>query len=555
MTREQFIADNPLEAVCQNLNIQLKGSGPQRMGKCPFHEDSTASFSANVNTKVWKCFAGCGGGSVIDLIMKAENLDYRHFAEKYDISKNGYHTNGHTVKSVFQTNQPDEKEIETIYPYQDHLGNEVFQVVRFKPKTFRPRHKVKDKWVYGLSGVQRVLYRLPEVLKAQTSWLCEGEKDVQSLVDLGYCATTSPGGANSWLDAYAEHLTGKDVVLCGDNDKAGKEYIDRVFESLAGKAATVRIVELPKSSKDVTEYIATFKDPRDAKKALDDLTSSAHPFIKGYKVSATAVNENESNYEMHSTKTTETSLSLGDWIPSLKVLRPMVPGELMFVVGATGSGKTAVLSSIALSCKLPTLFFELELPSELLFERLVASKTRITCREVEQAYRNGHGLGQESLKHLFPNLYLCTDSGLTVDDIEEQINRAELKIGVRPIVVYIDYIQLITGGSKDRYERISNIAERLKVMAKQLRVIIVASSQAHRPRDGEKVIGLHSGKESGSIENSCGVMLGIWRDDKDAQLLKVQVLKSTKDGGGRIIDCNFDGAKMLITERAHEPNT
>ena len=40
----------------------IKVQGDQANGLCPFHEDKNPSFSFNIETGNWKCFAGCGEG-------------------------------------------------------------------------------------------------------------------------------------------------------------------------------------------------------------------------------------------------------------------------------------------------------------------------------------------------------------------------------------------------------------------------------------------------------------------------------------------------------------
>ncbi len=50
---------------------------PAGRGRCPFHDDRHASFSVNVEKNYWHCFAGCGGGSLIDFWMKWRNVDFR----------------------------------------------------------------------------------------------------------------------------------------------------------------------------------------------------------------------------------------------------------------------------------------------------------------------------------------------------------------------------------------------------------------------------------------------------------------------------------------------
>ena len=51
-----------------------------------------------------------------------------------------------------------------------------------------------------MQGVERVLYRLPEVLAAGEVWVVEGEKDADSLAALGIVATCNAGGAGKWSE-------------------------------------------------------------------------------------------------------------------------------------------------------------------------------------------------------------------------------------------------------------------------------------------------------------------------------------------------------------------
>jgi hypothetical protein len=54
--------------------VELSKSGK---GLCPFHDDHIESFSVNDEGNYWNCFAGCGGGSVIDFWMKLRDCDFK----------------------------------------------------------------------------------------------------------------------------------------------------------------------------------------------------------------------------------------------------------------------------------------------------------------------------------------------------------------------------------------------------------------------------------------------------------------------------------------------
>ena len=564
MTRNEFVASHSVADLMEKRGAKLTGDGNARMCCCPLHEDGSPSFSIDLAQNVWFCHGGCGGGGVIDLIMKLDKIDYATFAKREGIESEGrarpsaWKGASAVLKRPESTakaeSAPLPKEIVATYWYHNALGNQMFQVVRYKPKDFRQRHMVNGSWVWSMEGVERLLYHLPDVLKSQTPILCEGEKDADNLIALGYCATTNVGGAKKWLDGYTESLVGKDVILCGDNDKAGQEHVNLVFESIAKRAKTVRILKLPEMFKDASEFIEAQPSKDVAKKILDDLIAEAVPHVGGVRLPVFKMSELEARYIRQAQNLQTVGLNLSQWLPSTRgQIRHLVAGELVLLIGDTGTGKTALLQNLIVHAEpLRTLFFEMELPHELVFERFVAIKSKLTCRTVEETYaagvQCGESLGAEMLEQNFPHLFICCESGLTLDTLESYIVRSELKIGAKPQLVCVDYVQLFSGIGK-RYERTSDAAEGLKVIAKRTGTIIIVASQVTRPGDNATIT-LHSGKDSGSLENSAGLVLGAERDPDDKRLIHLKVLKNTKGVGGWEILCNFDGETMRITERS-----
>lgn len=63
-----------LEFVSQYVELQPTKQGA--IGLCPFHDDHQPSFSVNDADNYWQCFAGCGGGSIIDFWMKWQDCDF-----------------------------------------------------------------------------------------------------------------------------------------------------------------------------------------------------------------------------------------------------------------------------------------------------------------------------------------------------------------------------------------------------------------------------------------------------------------------------------------------
>ena len=221
------------------------------------------------------------------------------------------------------------------------------------------------------------------------------------------------------------------------------------------------------------------------------------------------------------------------------------------VQGDTGIGKTMILQNVAMCFPaIKTLMFEMELPDEDLFERFWSHKTGLDARDVETEYRNNGCFGNAAVMEQFPNLFICPESRLTLEQFEAILFKSELKMGGKPLLVLLDYAQLLIGKGQSRYERASSVAEGIKIIAKATQTVIFVASQVDRASAKEGDIGLHSAKDSGSLENSAGLVIGAHRDRDDAGLLHLRVLKATKGGAGLEIECNIDGAKSKITERA-----
>ena len=70
--------------------------------------------------------------------------------------------------------------------------------------------------------MERVPYRLPDILRAKEVYVVEGEKDADRLRLLGLTATTSPGGAGKWLPSFSAYFKNKDVSIIPDNDDPAK---------------------------------------------------------------------------------------------------------------------------------------------------------------------------------------------------------------------------------------------------------------------------------------------------------------------------------------------
>jgi hypothetical protein len=110
----------------------------------------------------------------------------------------------------------------------------------------------RHEWV---DGVPKVPFRLPELIAAPRGTavaVCAGEKDVLTMVKLGYLATCNPGGEipKAWTPELNCWFVGRPVVIVEDNDATGRAHTCEVAQALTGVAASIKVLRFP----DVPEH-------------------------------------------------------------------------------------------------------------------------------------------------------------------------------------------------------------------------------------------------------------------------------------------------------------
>jgi putative DNA primase/helicase len=210
------------ESLAQALEARRVGS--QWMARCPAHDDRNPSLSVReVDGKVLVCcHAGCDQRAVIDALKALGLWESR----ERELSFN--------------------ERIACTYPYTDEHGAILYEVVRLhSPKSFRQRYSDgRGGWIWKKHPHQ-VLYHLVEVLENPIIFVVEGEKDVETLRDYGFVATTNAGGAKApWLPQFTEVLCGREIILIPDNDEPGRQRVIRIARALTGRVAKLVILTL-----------------------------------------------------------------------------------------------------------------------------------------------------------------------------------------------------------------------------------------------------------------------------------------------------------------------
>lgn len=197
-------------------------------------------------------------------------------------------------------------------------------------------------------------------------------------------------------------------------------------------------------------------------------------------------------------------------------------GELWVLGGRPRMGKTSAGLSIAdhvARSGRGVLFVSLEMGGDELCEKLLAARTAINSA----AIRDGR-LTDEDMSHIVDRMAAIGELPMVIDDtpsrtvfdIASQARR--LKRQGKLALLVIDHLGLIVPDNhKDpRHEQVSKITRRLKVLARELQIPILALSQLNREveKDRDHRPRLSSLRESGSIEQDAGVVLFIHREEE-----------------------------------------
>lgn len=277
--------DDPYRQVLRALRdrgLKVTESGANTASvQCPVHDDTNASATVSRGSQQPVLFnCNTPHGCTYDDAMAALGLD------KADVSK------------------PDDRvwtpfgNAVAVYQYRDETGQLLYEVCRTADKQFPvrvPDPAGKSGWRWKFGDTRRVLYQLPELLRAQPGaglvFLVEGEKDVHAIEGTGNIATTAMNGAQGFAKTDPAALTGHYVTAVVDRpakggDASGEKWAAAVEKALRPIVKGLRFVQA-KTGKDAHDHLsagygiddfepymppAAADEPVDYLKLADDVT-------------------------------------------------------------------------------------------------------------------------------------------------------------------------------------------------------------------------------------------------------------------------------------------
>ena len=199
--------------------------------------------------------------------------------------------------------------------------------------------------------------------------------------------------------------------------------------------------------------------------------------------------------------------------------------DLIICAARPGMGKTALAltmaRNIAVDHETPIGFFSLEMSSEQLVNRLIASEAELSASKLRKGDLEDHEMVQlhEKIKQLSEAPIFIDDTpGLTIFELRAKARRLVKNHGVK--IIMIDYLQLMNAGGNagNREQEISTISRSLKGIAKELKIPVVALSQVNRGVENRTGVGskrpmLSDLRESGAIEQDADIVTFIYRPE------------------------------------------
>lgn len=238
-------------AVIQKYKI----TGDNLVGLCPFHQDRNDSFSVDLKTGKWHCFAEDEGGNFVTFWAKYQGIDtieaYKEILARYGITpeheRQAQSTNASGLGSYTLERYSFDKRLPADFlrdtcrvdTGRDRDGTEYLRMPYFfedgKEAAIRKRYAKKEfRWMRGSKG-KICLYgewRLPGIRKAGYAVLVEGESDTQTLWYLGIPAI-GIAGASMFKDHQTMGLQDLKLYIHKEPDGGGDTFYRKLTHALA----------------------------------------------------------------------------------------------------------------------------------------------------------------------------------------------------------------------------------------------------------------------------------------------------------------------------------
>ena len=210
-----------------------------------------------------------------------------------------------------------------------------------------------------------------------------------------------------------------------------------------------------------------------------------------------------------------------------KITSGWQPSDLIIIASQTSIGKSAfiisMIKNISVDFSIPALFFSPEMSSGQIMQRLISMESGINTEKLRTGKLEKHEweLLSVNTKNLEKAPIFIDDSTITIDQLCYRSKKLVEENNVK--IIFIDNIHLLLSGNKgngdiSREHEISIISRRLKALAKELEIPIIAISQLSRAieyRGSIKRPILSDLRGSGTLEEIADIVSFLYRPEYD----------------------------------------
>ena len=327
-----------------------------------------------------------------------------------------------------------------------------------------------------------------------------------------------------------------------------KSALDSIgqFEQVGGMVFLASLINAVPTSAHIEHYSKVVAEKSRARKVIEDLSQSISSVYDGQKDLNEILSQTEQNLSTISNEQKKGFRPIIDVIDSTQSIldeRSQKVGDvtgtstgftdfdqittglhednLIIIAARPAMGKTAfalnIAQNVAKSSDKAVAIFSLEMGAESLVERMLSAEGLIPSYHV----RTGN-LSESEWRRMISaqerlargKIFIDDTAGIRISEIRSKAKRLAQENGGLGLIV-IDYLQLIEGrGRENRQQEVSEISRQLKIIAKELKVPVIALSQLSRGVDqrNDKRPILSDLRESGSIEQDADIVAFLYRE-------------------------------------------
>lgn len=239
------------------------------------------------------------------------------------------------------------------------------------------------------------------------------------------------------------------------------------------------------------------------------------------------------------------------------------PGQFIIIAARPAMGKTSLAlnmaSHVAVNLRKKVAIFTMEMAADEVIMRMLSSASEVSMNSMLK----GYGMNEDKLVRIMQASEVLSSKHIYIDesgtntplDIRAKTRRLAAEIGGLDLIL-IDYLQLMDL-SKDRDSRqqeISEISRALKILAKDMKIPVIALSQLNRMLENrdDKRPRLADLRESGAIEQDADLVMFIYRDEyynKDKTEkpgIAEVIIGKNRHGSTGSVDLGFEGEFTLF---------